>query len=76
MELNRDNDGKLSSYAFPGGYTLYYITRDSMAVCPDCANRETDQSQAPVACDANWEDDNLYCEDCGERIESAYGDND
>lgn len=25
-----------------------------------------------VACDANWEDPHMYCADTGERIESAY----
>lgn len=27
-----------------------------------------------VAYGVNWEDPDLYCDDCSERIESAYGD--
>ncbi len=40
--------------------------------CPDCANGEPDnEGDEIVACDANWEDPDMFC-DCGERIESAY----
>jgi hypothetical protein len=72
LEQYRDETGKLPKYAWPGGYPIFYLTRDSMCVCPDCANRETDQAQEPVATDINWEDGSLSCDDCGRRIESAY----
>ena len=26
----------------------------------------------PLGCDVNWENPSLYCDHCGERIESAY----
>jgi hypothetical protein len=68
----RDDNGQLPTWAWPGGYPMYYVTADGMTVCPDCANREVDQSQRPIAGDANWEDPELYCDDCGKRIESAY----
>lgn len=71
-ELPRDTDGKLSAYAWPGGYPLFYVTKDGQTVCPECANRETDPSTAPVACDVNYEDASLHCDDCGKRVESAY----
>ena len=69
----RDTKGKLPAYAWPGGYPIWYLTRDGMIICPDCANREIDDAQAVTDYDINWEDDALYCEDCGKHIESAYG---
>jgi hypothetical protein len=75
--LPRDSKGKLDSYAWPGGYPLFYVTRDNMVICPDCANKEgMNEDQEPIACDVNWEDDSLYCEDCGKRIASAYAEED
>ena len=70
--LPRDNDGKLSAHAWPGGYPLFYLDCENSVLCPKCANRDVDQAQAPTACDVNYEDDSLFCEDCGYRIESAY----
>lgn len=32
-----------------------------------------DEQWRIVACDANWEDESLYCDHCNKRIESAYG---
>jgi hypothetical protein len=71
-ELHRDEDGTLPSWAWPGGYPLFYLDKGGNVLCPECANREVDQSQAAVACDVNWEDPDLHCDDCGRRIESAY----
>lgn len=69
--------GKLSSYAWPGGYPLFYVQthgpkgrKEQEILCPDCANA-SDPRQLTGA-DANWEDPGLYCDRCGERIESAY----
>lgn len=67
-------------YAWPGGYPFYAITNDGAALCRRCAASEranigtttgTD-GWCVVAIDANWEDPALYCDHCGERIESAY----
>lgn len=69
----RDANGQLPSWAWPGGYPVIYLTRDNLVVCPKCANREVDQSQEVVAYDINWEDPTLQCDDCSERIQSAYG---
>lgn len=74
MELPRDDDGKLSSWAWPGGYPIFYVTGDGMVVCPKCANTET--SDDPIAADVNWEDASLFCDDCSQRIESAYAEDD
>jgi hypothetical protein len=70
--LPHDSNGKLSSYAWPGGYPLFYLDKESNVLCPACANRDIDDSQAVVEADVNWEDPSLYCDDCSQRIESAY----
>jgi len=74
-----DDDGKFSAYAWPGGYPIFEIMADGETLCVKCAN-----SDAPVHTDApnddwriisseiNWEDSELYCVHCGDRIESAY----
>tara|TARA_Y100000310_G_scaffold211163_1_gene211888 strand:- start:412 stop:696 length:285 start_codon:yes stop_codon:yes gene_type:complete len=88
--FERMNDGSLYKYSSIGCYPLFYLAADNGVLCPDCANEadqdpdiDTTDKDDPqwclVACDANWEDPALYCDHCGERIESAYaddGDND
>ena len=69
----RGSDRKLPKYAWPGGYPMFYVTKRGNVLCPDCANAEgKDSDDPPVAHDANWEDPNLYCDACSQRIESAY----
>ena len=72
----RDSDGKLPAFAWPGGYPIIYFTRDGLTICPDCANSVSDDSQAPVSGDVYWEGPTIECDDCGNDIESAYGDPD
>lgn len=75
LELMRDLDtGKLPSYAWPGGYQMVYLTRDGGCICPDCANKDVDQSQDVISGDVYWEGPAMQCDDCGKLIESAYGD--
>jgi hypothetical protein len=69
IEAMRGEDGKLPAYAWPGGYPMLYVTPEGWSLCPDCANNGDWHLQDG---DANWEDPNLFCEDCGKRIESAY----
>ena len=83
--LKRANKGKLPSFAWPGGYPLFYLCEDGGILCPDCANdsrvREEmrvnpkdfpDKSWRISAYDVNWEDGWMLCDNCNERIESAY----
>ncbi len=74
-------DIELDYYAWPGGYPLFYITKDSVILCPKCTNENIELLSDPydpqwyiVGYDINYEDSDLYCDHCGERIESAYGD--
>jgi hypothetical protein len=65
--------GQLPKYAWPGGYPIYYATAGYAVLCPKCANKQGRNHEDPVTMhDVNWEDPSLYCEDCQERIESAY----
>lgn len=72
--LYRDENGLLPSYAWPGGYPLFYLDKEGNVLCPSCANREIDQAQEVIAQDVNWEDPSLFCDDCSTRIQSAYSD--
>lgn len=74
--------GKVQSYAWPGGYPIYYLCEDNGVLCPDCVNdnrklidaaNSSDRQWNIVAVDCNYEDDCLYCDNCSTRIESAYG---
>ena len=62
-----------------GGYPLYYLTAAGGVLSPKSANENLEQtlcSDDPqwfiVACDINYEDPDLYCDDSSERIPSAY----
>lgn len=68
----RTKDGTLPHTAWPGGYPMYYVDDKNCVLCPDCANKDGYGFEI-VAYDINWEDENLYCDDCNEKIESAYG---
>lgn len=70
-------------YAWPGGYPTFFITSDGAALCHECAKSEGQRITASIrehshdgwrveALDVNWEDASCYCDHCGERIESAY----
>lgn len=69
-----------SPYAWPGGYPMFAITSYGAALCHRCCSSErqsigftygTDGWNI-VGLDVNYEDSELYCDHCGDRIESAY----
>lgn len=75
------------AYAWPGGYPLYFITSDGGALSFAAAKSEADAIRESiangcndgwrvVAVDVNWEDSTLYCDHTGNRIESAYAEDD
>jgi hypothetical protein len=73
-------------WAWPGGYPCYFITADGAALSFEAlkrrgtlrnileAIRDKDDRSGwrVVALDVNWEDDNLFCDDTGGRIDCAY----
>ena len=72
-------------WAWPGGYPLYFITSDGAALSFDAVRSEYRQvinavrhrlndGWRVVAVEINYEDSDLYCDHTGQRIESAYGD--
>jgi hypothetical protein len=66
--------------AWPGCYPLFYATKDNGTLCPKCANDNieltlSDDPQWKIEhVDINYEDNDMHCDNCNEKIPSAYGD--
>ena len=85
LESRRLRDQLIESpYTWPGGYPMFAVTHDGVALCQSCCKSEsrsigstygTDE-WAITALAVNWEDPELYCDHCSERIESAYAEAD
>ena len=71
-------------YAWPGGYPLYFITSDGAALSFKAVRENlrsvlwsikngVNDGWRVQAMDINYEDNELYCDHTGEKIESAYG---
>jgi len=64
---------KAGPWAWPGGYPLYFVTRDGAALSFDAMReRFREEARAVLGVDVNWEDDALFCDHTGKRIPSAY----
>ncbi len=70
-------------YAWPGGYPKFFVTNDGDVLSFQAVRnnwchivgahlRNVRDGWMIAGCDINWEDDNLYCADTGEKIEAAY----
>lgn len=75
-------------YAWPGGYPTALLMHDGESLCMKCAHDNAHEiltqihyaTQRPNASNdwlpeahyVNYEDPDLYCANCDERIESAY----
>ena len=75
---------RAGGFAWPGGYPLYLICSDGGSLCFACAWNEARQiipairghddcGWRVVACDVNYEDNDLFCDNCSQQIESAHG---
>jgi hypothetical protein len=75
---------RAGAYAWPGGYPLYFVCDDGAALSFDsvkdnlaeviCAIRHgLRDGWRVVACEINWEDNDLTCEHSGKPIPAAYG---
>ncbi len=71
-------------YAWPGGYQMYFITSDGAALSFEAAHdnarlirdaiiAQDGNGWNVIAVEINWEDSDLYCDHTGEKIPSAYG---
>lgn len=79
---------RAGKYAWPGGYPLYFITGDGAALSFEAVRTEwrqivwahlhnqTYDQWYLAGVTINWEDPELYCDYTGERIESAYAEDD
>jgi len=70
-ERERIKEALSQGFAWPGGYPLSAITHDSSTLCCSCALEELGEISSLRV---HWEGATEYCDDCGEAIESAYGD--
>lgn len=67
-------------YAWPGGYPLYAITNDGAAICYQCCGEERyciatttgSDGWCLIGMDINWDEGDLLCDHCGDKIESAF----
>jgi hypothetical protein len=74
--LPRDEDGRLSAWAWPGGYAIYYLDKDNSVLCPDCARKSDEDPDElpnfrPIAAgiiEEYDEDDLTYCDNCSKPI--------
>jgi len=75
------NEGRYTSL---GGYPKCLIIKNNQCLCWDCVKEneaeiqeslamgETSNTYYPLQAEVNWENSELYCDECGERVESAY----
>ena len=69
------SDGKLPSYAFPGGYPIFYLDQDDSCLCSECAQKDKDDSYYVIKeYEINEENEELFCDECSKHIDSAWGD--
>lgn len=67
-------------YVFPGGYPRYAVMSDGGALCHHCCHSERESIAActdqdgwrVIGTEVNWEDTDLACCHCGNKIEAAY----
>ena len=83
MKFTVSPDIEVPAQTFPGLYPMYYITADSGVICPTCVNAHrtlcadsNDPQWHVVLSDINYEDPQIFCDHCNDRIESAYAEPD
>ena len=73
-DIGRLSNGSLPSFTSIGGYPLVYYTANWEELCASCALKNDDD--LAVLVDVYYEGPPKFCTDCGDTIESAYGDPD
>lgn len=81
LETIHDHDPasvtELESYAWPGGYPIYYLTDpDNSVLCPDCATRlardpDERETVAAYGIQEDSSETDLICDACGKTIYDA-----
>lgn len=79
QELIKDTTKEIPFCTGIGGYPLFYVTKDSGSLCPECVkeNRSDlsdiwDPQWYVIGYDINYESNDLYCSHCSKQIEPAY----
>ena len=62
----------LAQFAWPGGYTITYLTKENDILCYKCAQDEEEEPTAFI----HWEGPPNYCDECYVELPSEYGDPD
>ena len=70
--FERMTDGTLAKYTSIGCYPIFYLDPGTECLCADCARKAEAEGEPIDGQAVNWEDPDLYCAACEERIESAY----
>jgi len=84
LRLRAAKDFARNPFTFPGGYPLALICADGGCLCSDCTRKEwrlicaesmenTNHGFRVSGVDVNWENDDLQCDHCNAKINSAYG---
>ena len=64
-----------NKYTSVGCYPIFYVDgAHACVLCPQCVEKEEIDGRLPddISEAVNWEDPHLYCDECSNRIESAY----
>jgi len=69
-KVSEENKGELPYNTMLGLYPLFYVDDQGNTLCPECANKHEEYNGTIIDYDVNWEDPDLFCDDCGNRIES------
>lgn len=75
---------RAGQFTFPGCYQLFLLANDGEPICFDCATKNFHQCAWSirnkvndgwriVACDVNWEDEEMRCAHCNKQIPASYG---
>ena len=91
MMLDQARHAARNKYAWPGGYPLAVVMADGECLCTECTRKEwrlivrntlmtardwPDNSWCVAGAEVNWENPDLYCAHCNDKIQSVYGEND
>jgi hypothetical protein len=73
----------VARYSSVGCYPIFYYTEDGGVLCSYCVEdnidyccKVHDPGWHVIGHDANWENPEMYCDNCEARIESAYAEDD
>ncbi len=67
-------DAYFAPYAWPGGYPIVATTDAGDILCPTCARTIYLNERLDVTVDCYFEGPTLFCDECNDEMESAYGD--